>query len=31
MKNRNFELLLTLGAGNLNLFTARLAKELKAQ
>lgn len=31
MKNRNFEILLTLGAGNLNLFTARLAKELKAQ
>ncbi len=29
MKNRNFEILLTVGAGNLNLFTAQLAKELK--
>jgi len=29
MKNRNFEILLTVGAGNLNLYTARLAKELK--
>lgn len=31
MKNRNFEILLTVGAGNLNLFTARLAKELKSK
>lgn len=31
MKNRNFEILLTVGAGNLNLFTARLADELKTK
>ena len=29
MKNRNFEILLTVGAGDLNLYSARLAKELK--
>ncbi len=29
MKNRNFEILLTAGAGNLNLFTAQLARELR--
>lgn len=31
MKNRNFEILLTVGAGDLNLFTAKLANEVKAQ
>ena len=29
MKDRNFEILLTVGAGDLNLYSARLAKELK--
>lgn len=29
MKNRNFEILLTVGAGDLNLYSARLAKELE--
>lgn len=31
MKNRNFGILLTVGAGDLNLFTAKLANEVKAQ
>ena len=31
MKSRNFDILLTVGAGNLNLFTARLAAELKTK